>query len=144
MSSYPKCTLPAVLVSPVPPSPEPWNELAAFRETVLRHFTRPEDRACLERLGELLAESALEQAHLWPAYEGTETTNGVAAVCRDLEHSLHFLQSLGDARHLSALVYPEHALASIAARTARRLRPEPQRLRQALAHCQAFLATQPS
>jgi hypothetical protein len=125
---------------PTPPTLEPWNELAAFRETTLRHFTRPEDRACLERLGELLTESALEQAHLWPATEGSETTNGVAAACRDLHHTLRFLTSLGDARHLSTLSQPEHVLADIAARAARRLRPELGRLGEALNRCLAQMA----
>jgi hypothetical protein len=137
MSSYPKCIPPASPSSPPSPQQDPWNELAAFRETALRHFTRPEDRAALERLGELLTESALEQAHLWPPLEGSETTNGVAAACRDLHHLLRFLTSLGDARHLSTLPQPEHALAAIAARSARRLRPEVLRLGEALTRCLA-------
>jgi hypothetical protein len=111
MRSYPKCT--------PPNEPQAWNELAAFRETALRHFTRPEDRAALKRLGELLTEGALEQAHLWPAYEGTETANAVAAVCRDLEHSLHVLQSLADSRHLSDLPAREQTLSATAASTLR-------------------------
>jgi hypothetical protein len=141
VSSYPKCIPPAVPATstqtapPSPPTLEPWNELAAFRETALRHFTRPEDRACLLRLGELLTESALEQAHLWPPSEGSETTNGVTAACRDLHHTLRFLTSLGDARHLSTLSQPEHVLAAIAARSARRLRPELGRLGEALNRC---------
>jgi hypothetical protein len=136
MSSYPKCTPPVPPFPSSKPSREPWNELAAFRETALRHFSRPEDRACLVRLGELLTESALEQAHQWPPLGGSETANGVAAACRDLLHTLRFLTSLGDARHLSSLPHPEHALAAIAARTARRLRPEVQRLGQALLRSQ--------
>jgi hypothetical protein len=137
MSSWPKCTLPAFhSVPPTPPParpPEaPWNELAAFRETALRHFTRPEDLACLRRLGELLHEGALEQAHLWPPMAGSETASSVAAACRDFHHLLGFLTSVGDARHLSALPQPDHVLAAIAARTARRVRPEVLRLGEAL------------
>jgi hypothetical protein len=122
MSSSPKCIPPVPPPSPSSPSDEPWNELAAFRETALRHFTRPEDRACLLRLGELLTESALEQAHLWPSFEGSETESGIAAACRDLHHLRCFLISLGDARHLAVLSPRQHELAGAAARAARLLR----------------------
>jgi hypothetical protein len=133
MRSYPKCIPPFLLASPA--ISQPWNELAAFRETALRHFTRPEDRAALEHVGSLLFEGALEQAHLWPPYEGSETTNGVAAVCRDLEHSRHFLQSVADARHQAALHPAEHTLAHAAAHQARLLRIVVQHLEQAQHDC---------
>jgi hypothetical protein len=101
MSSYPKCILPAFLVPPSTPpsapSPPTWNELAAFRETALRHFTRPEDLAGLRRVGELLTESALEQAHLWPPILGSETGSGALAAYHDLHHTLTFLRRLGEA-----------------------------------------------
>jgi hypothetical protein len=134
MSSYPKCILPAFLVPPsTPPSATPnpaWNELAAFRETALRHFTRPEDLACLRRLGELLTESALEQAHLWPPIVGSETGSGALAAYHDLHHTLTFLRRLGEARHLSSLPQPESVLAAISDRTARRIFPEIERFRR--------------
>jgi hypothetical protein len=142
MSDCRKCTLPpSAPPAATPPTqatpPEPWNELAAFRETALRHFTRAEDRASLARLGELLTESALEQAHLWPPLAGAETTNGARAAYRDLLHTLTFLRHLGEARHQSTLPQPEAVLAAIAARTVRRLLPEVERLREAIERCEA-------
>lgn len=115
-----------------PDEPEPWNELAAFREVTLRHFTRPEDEACLRRLGELLTETALEQAHLWPEMPGSETVSLFRAAHRDLLHTLHALTSLGDSHHLSVLPPRERILAGIAARTARHLRREAAALERAL------------
>jgi hypothetical protein len=139
MSDCSKCTLLPTLYLPSQapsPPPERWNELAAFRETALRHFTRPEDRACLARLGELLTESALEQAHLWPPLPGSETVSATRAAYRDLLFTLHFLRRIGDARSQSSLPQPEHVLAAIADRTARRLLPEVVRLRQAIERCE--------
>jgi hypothetical protein len=107
---------------PSSPASEPWNELAAFRETVLRHFTRPEDAAGLRRVGEMLTEGALEQAHLWPPFAGSETASGARAAAQDLLHTAHFLTSLGDARHLSTLTSQEEPIARAAARASRDLR----------------------
>jgi hypothetical protein len=137
MRSYPKCIPPFLLAPPSTLPLKPWNELAAFRETALRHFTRPEDRAALEHVGSLLLESALEQAHLWPPYEGTETINSVAAVCRDLEHSCRFLRSVADARQQAALLPAEHTLADAAARNAQLLQTVIDQLRRAHQECLA-------
>jgi hypothetical protein len=140
MRNWPKCTL---LLPPSPPSsfqpapPDPWNELAAFRETTLRFFTRPEDRKALEHLGAYFTESALEQNHLWPSMPGSETVSATRAVYRDLLFALHYLRRIGDARTQSSLPQPEHVLAAIADRTARRLLPEVIRLRQAIERCEA-------
>jgi hypothetical protein len=124
MRDCPKSTPPPETPSSAPPSPasEPWNELAAFRETALRHFTRPEDAACLRRLGEMLTEGALEQAHLWPRLGDSETVSGTRAAVQDLLHTAHFLTSVGDARHLSNLTDQEGPIARAAARASRDLR----------------------
>jgi hypothetical protein len=122
-----------------PDEPEPWNELAAFREVALRHFTRPEDEACLRRLGELLTESALEQAHLWPEMPGSETESLFRAALRDLLHTLDALTSLGDSRHLRNLPPLERTLAAIAGRMARHLRREAHTLQRALSRHRAEL-----
>jgi hypothetical protein len=140
MRSYPKCIPPFLLTPPSTPALQRWNELAAFRETALRHFTRPEDRAALEHLGSFLLESALEQAHLWPPYEGSETTNLVAALCRDLDHSQHYLVSVADARHQAALSAPEHALATAAAHNAQLLQTVIGQLQQAHHECLVLIA----
>jgi hypothetical protein len=110
MRSYPKCISPLLLPSSNSPAHLPWKELAAFRETALRHFTRPEDRAALEHVGSLLFEGAR----------------------RDLLHTLHFLKRVGEARFHSTLPAPENVLAAILARTAKRILPEVERLRRDL------------
>jgi hypothetical protein len=125
MSDFPQSTPPN---PPPSPASEPWNELAAFRETALRHFTRPEDEACLRRLGELLTESALEQAHLWPRLGESKTASGALAAAQDLLHTAHFLTSLGDARHLSHLTGSEQPIARAAAHASRRVRDEARKL----------------
>jgi hypothetical protein len=140
MRSSPKCIPPFLLAPPSTPALQAWNELSAFRETALRHFTRPGDRQALERVGEILAEGALEQAHLWPPYEGTETTNLVDALCRDLDHSQHYLVSVADARHQAALSAPEHALATAAAHNAQLLQAVIRNLQRAHAECLVLLA----
>jgi hypothetical protein len=129
MRSYPKCIPPFLLSLPAKPAHPPWNELAAFRETALRHFTRPEDRAAVEHVGSLLFESALEQAHLWPSFPGSETASAGEAARRDLLHTLHFLERVGAARFQSTLPPHENALAAGFSGTARLLLPEVERLR---------------
>jgi hypothetical protein len=138
MRDCPQCT---PSNPPQSPTSEPWNELAPFRETALRHFTRPEDEACLRRLGELLTESALEQAHLWPRQGDSETVSGALAAAQDLLHTAHFLTSLGDARHLSQLSGGEEPIARAAAQASRRLRREARKL---LALVEAGSAPAPS
>jgi hypothetical protein len=140
MRNWPKCTLLLPLANSsrtLPTPPDPWNELSAFRETTLRFFTRPEDRAALEHVGAYFTESALEQNHLWPSMAGSETVSASRAVYRDLLFALHYLRRLGDARSQSSLPQPEHVLAAIADRTARRLLPEVIRFRQAIDRCEA-------
>jgi hypothetical protein len=132
MRSYPQCISPLLLPLPGTPSNPPWKELAAFRETALRHFTRPEDRAAVEHLGSLLFESALEQAHLWPPIHGSETASAAEAGRLDLLHTLRFFHHVGQARFQSTLPPHENALAAILARTAERMLPEVERLRHDL------------
>jgi hypothetical protein len=140
MRNWPKCTL---LLPPsrssflLPAPPKPWNELAAFRETTLRFFTRPEDRAAFEHLGAYFTESTLEQLHLWPAIPGSETASATRAAYRDLLFTLEYLRHVGRSRTQSTLPQPESVLAAIADRTARRLLPEVERLRVAVERCEA-------
>jgi hypothetical protein len=140
MSNWPKCTLrlPSATPSLLLPVPaKPWNELAAIRETTLRFFTRPEDRAAFEHLGVYFTESALEQLHLWPSVPGSETVSATRAVYLDLRFSLEYLRHIGRSRTQSTLPQPENVLAAIADRTARRFLPEAERLRVAIERCEA-------
>ncbi|MFN7961320.1 MAG: hypothetical protein U0002_08620 [Thermoanaerobaculia bacterium] len=105
-----------------PPTPPPLardgQELDAFRECMLRHFTRPEDQAALRHVGRLLFESALEQAHLWPRPEASETTLTLLAARLDLLHTARCLAEAGESRWTSTLSPRDHHLASFAGRMA--------------------------
>ncbi|HEX4952537.1 MAG TPA: hypothetical protein VF017_03965 [Thermoanaerobaculia bacterium] len=120
------------LAQSTPKPPPPFldgQELDAFRETMLRHFTRAEDQAALRQVGRLLFESALEQAHLWPLPEESETVLALRAAALDLLHTARTLTALGHSRWASLLSPAEETLARLAERSA----PQVERLARRLA-----------
>ena len=66
-------------------TPPPWNEPAAFRETTLRLFTKPEDRAALAHPGEMLHDMALVTAP-YGADPESPTRGELRAAAADLRH----------------------------------------------------------
>jgi hypothetical protein len=112
--------------------PEPWDELSAFRETTLRLFTLPEDRAVFEQLGACMARGTLEHVHLWPHMPSSAAADAARSAQRELRISLYFLHCLGETCYPSTQPPPEPTLTAIAERTARKILPELERLWQAI------------
>lgn len=99
----------------------PSAEAAAFRETFLVRFTRPEDRRCLEHLAALLDELT-EQAVHWPVPEETPTSLEYGAVRADLTYSLGVLDRLKTEPERTDLDPMDRRRSGLAARAARGLR----------------------
>jgi hypothetical protein len=108
MSDHPQST-------PKTRIPPGWEEFASFREAMLRHFTQPEDLACLRHLGRMLFEQALELARLWPQSPESETRSGLRAAAADLWHTAGTLAAVGRERELSELAAEDEALSALAA-----------------------------
>jgi len=94
-------------------TPPPWNESAAFRETTLRLFTKPEDRAALVHLGAMLHDMALETAPYGPEPESA-THGELRAAAADLRHLEGYLATVHRSADESALVPSDEALARFA------------------------------
>jgi hypothetical protein len=94
-------------------APSPWNESAAFRETTLRLFTKPEDRAALVHLGAMLHDMAIETAPYGPDPESA-THGEMRAAAADLRHLEGFLATVRRSADESALVPADEALARFA------------------------------
>jgi hypothetical protein len=93
--------------------PPTWNESAAFRETTLRLFTKPEDRAALVHLGAMLHDLALETAPYGPDPESA-THGEMRAAAADLRHLEGYLATVRRSADESALVPADEALARFA------------------------------
>lgn len=91
-----------------------WDELAAFRAAFLRHFTQPEDREALERVGHLLYEHALEFSHHWPTDPDSAVVGQLKAAVADLRYVTGYLERVGSERQYSTLDDAEHALCQAA------------------------------
>jgi hypothetical protein len=93
--------------------PPPWNESAAFRETTLRLFIKPEDRAALAHLGEMLHDMALETAPYGPGPESA-THSELRAAAGDLRHLEGYLATVRRSANESALAPADESLAHLA------------------------------
>jgi len=93
--------------------PPPWNESAAFRETTLRLFTKPEDRAALVHLGAMLHDMALETAPYGPEPESS-THGELRAVAADLRHLEGYLATVRRSADEAELAPVDEALARFA------------------------------
>jgi hypothetical protein len=101
-----------------PSTPAGWDESAGFRETLLHHFTQPEDAAALRHLAVMLHEFALQFAHYWPQPAGSGVSIEMRAVAADLRHVQGFLALLGQDRAASSLDAEESRLSVLAERMA--------------------------
>ena len=90
-----------------------WDELAPFRASFLRHFTQPEDRAALERVGHLLFEHALEFSRHWPKDPEPTVSSQVRAAVEDLRYLTGYLEMVGAERQFSTLEPEEHRLCQV-------------------------------
>jgi hypothetical protein len=99
--------------SPQSIAPPPWNESAAFRETTLRLFPEPEDRAALVRVGEMLHDMALETSGYGPDPESSTRTE-MRAVAADLRHLEGYLAMVRRSADDSELYPADDALARLA------------------------------
>ena len=93
--------------------PPPWNESAAFRETTLRLFPDPEDRAALVHLGAMLHDMALETAAYGREPESS-THSEMRSAAGDLRHLEGYLAMVRQSADESQLDPADEALARLA------------------------------
>jgi len=107
MSSSPQSTAP----------PTTWNESSGFRETSLRNFDNPEDRAALRHIGAMLYDLALETTRAVPGEE-SPTRAEMRAVAADLRYVEGFLLMMRQSADESELGVMDDALARFGAEVA--------------------------
>lgn len=98
-----------------------WDELSPFRASFLRHFTEPEDRAAMERIGSLAYELVLEFKGHWPDDGRSEIASETLAAVEDLRYLAGHLGEVGRVREDDALTDGEHAMCRLASFQSREL-----------------------
>lgn len=99
--------------SPQSTPPPWWNESAAFRETTLRLFEKPEDAVALRHVGAMLHDMALEVVGYGHDPESSIRAE-LRAVAADLRYAQGFLAMVHQAAEESDLFPRDEALARFA------------------------------
>ncbi len=103
--------------APIPRiDPALWEQGEGLRETLLLHYTDPEENETLRRFGRLLSNHALEGAMSWPHHPEGETRSELRAALADLRHLEGFLGAVGREHQLSSLSTGDEVLSLFAER----------------------------
>jgi hypothetical protein len=101
--------------------PDAWEEFAVFRESFLMYFTAPGLNTALRQGAEQFFSLLLEHsgADGWPEWEESSTRTELRAAVADLRHSVGYLASIGQERHVSSLSAGDKKLSKFASDIAR-------------------------